>query len=365
MGHETPAPDRHFGNPCHGSAYPNPAACETLSVSVGVDAATSGRCIGGGTSHRIEGALDGMPVACRRADEAGCVVCEDIYGRAVFDGCEGTGRQISVAGFAQLSSNSAILSESTTVEETIQRLVAPAQTPAATQGTTPTLPQTPTSPPRVASSDLCIDHAHRAFTDAFNAILTQNGLAFSFAPPRDLPQTAGLVHRGFCANPPQITRCDPAAQAEGRCYCSDRRAMKHPNGKFVRASGAMCRCSRMVAKAAWQACQSRPSDCPAGSGFQPDKYTAGVVTLWKMATQWLAAAQSAYPWGSSTTGSPSVEQVQQVQDLICLGSPPCAEPPGCRYFWRQRKRPSGSGRRDVSPAIAVAGSKSRRAIQPR
>ena len=353
------------------AAYPNPAQCEALRLSVTQHAAVEGDCVVGGKSKAVRGFLQGVPLACAAGDGAGCVKCTDLYGREAFDSCNTAGsRHVATKGFTRPVSGSqprALGLVGRTVTEDIQTVRPPttdtdstpgdgaqpiaevaepgqqssqppgpaappfasdedkpseeSQRPASDPGaaaaamtapvqTQPTQTQPPT--PTVDSAAVCIDHARRSFTAKLNQTLAENGLRFSIQldglpSPTDQHLLAWTQSKFDCGRATIDTECTRNALNQGRCYCSD-------GDDYLGLSGATCRCDRMTTVAGLHACRQRPPNCPA---TEADPYGQGILEAFVAATLWLNPG-----YGSNLVNTRlRLDQVQSPAELNCLGTP--------------------------------------------
>jgi hypothetical protein len=244
--------------------YPNPRACDRLVVSVRGDGSTVGHCEREGQPRvKLEGIIDGIPIACRMDYENGCIQCADVYGGAVVDTCDRKTQLFSGEGFQSDKTGTPV----------------PDQNPGTGPGeggTPQTGPDTPgTSTPPGDGGSTCDDtQVKKGFVDRLNKLLTKEGFKFTWSP--DMSKIVGdgfFGDMGFhfadeiCKGDggPGVqddSGCDADAVKQGRCYCEEEKLM-----------GVSCRCSRMTADILREMCKAIPADCD---------QKAWAVNIWKV-----------------------------------------------------------------------------------
>jgi hypothetical protein len=285
--------------------YPNPSACDKLVVSVRGDGSTVGHCEREGKQVKLEGIIDGIPIACRMDYDNGCIQCEDVYGGAVVDTC---GRE------TQLFSGEGFQSDKTGTP------VVPGNpdNPGDKSGTPQLGPDTPATPaPPGGGGSKCDDsQVKKGFVDRLNKLLAKEGFKFTWSP--DMSEIVGdgfFGDMGFhfadmiCKGDggPGVQNdmgCDGDAVKQGRCYCEEEQWM-----------GVSCRCSRMTADILRELCKVIPTDC------DQKKWA---VSIWKVhgeALKYLTGGPFGGAGFNPLGQQGGVGSATGPGDIMCKGSP--------------------------------------------
>ena len=286
------------------SPYPNPLECTEVQVYVRRDGATKGSCQIATQVQAIEGLRSGIPFSCRAgADD---LTCWDIYANPVL-----TLREDELSVFPS---------------------AAPLPSPEQQERRHGSLhDQNPEARPPGVGNSGCAERAALQFSRGINQLLEAEGLAFRFSPDtsslRAEPTSREALRRklttlgSVCGTTSHKTRaqrlidhaCDPAAEAQGRCYCHD-----DPT------KGATCRCARITAVPLRDVCEGLPSDCDA------DTWAFGVFEANRQATAWLNGGYritqlTADPGVAAGRGIasvvPDLTNAAMPEEIVCQGSP--------------------------------------------
>lgn len=255
---------------------PNDNLCQQLTVDVYGDGHTVGTCyMKDGSSRRIVGAREGVPLRCRSHTDRYAVHCIDVNDNVAVDGYDGSVAVYPTrapswyqpaVGNHSLGPGAGYLTE----DEGSQQPPNDQQPPdnqVTPPDQTPQQPQQGSGNPQLDAE--CRKKAVNAFNQAFQVVIQQEGLnGIHYQPPGQVPNTSGFYADGSynsnAAQNCQVTR--PGCKKKnhwsqwlggsmqwygGGCYCS------------VTNYGVSCYTSLMISAAKAQSCNVKPPECDA------------------------------------------------------------------------------------------------------
>jgi hypothetical protein len=291
------------------SPYPNPLACDAMSITIRRGGQTCARCVARGVEREVCGGfLDGIPIVCRATEDLSCQRCLDLYGNTVHDSCNRAAQlfRTNQSGWNELPGGAGYVVE----EPGGSGGATPANPPESPQSP----PQTPQSPPASGGNSACdASKARQKYAEELNKLLAKEGLSMKYKPVLGSNLLAfgnlwgalgysgygGDVCKQYLKPMPLLDGC--WSDQPGKCFC---RAEPGQNKQT-------CRCARITVAALRTVCQQIPPGCDYNTWVGAYAMEFGSASAWMNSTTYAGGFFSSL--------------------LPMLGGPTASSPPSCLY----------------------------------